>query len=203
MAMTIREIQSALGITVDGKRGPQTIAAIKAFQQARGLQPDGIVGPATEAAIRLPTLPPVGAGKFDPASAASLANAHPLLQGVLVAARREVVFRILDSRRGRKDQDAAFNAGRSKARYGQSAHNWTPAIAVDLFPAPYDWNNHAAFDRLAVVMMRIAKEQNVPLRWGGDWNMDGNRTLSDAWDKPHFELHPWRSYAADAEPYKP
>lgn len=54
-----RALQQALNragasppLTVDGKIGPRTVAAIVAFQRAHALQPDGRVGPATLAALR-------------------------------------------------------------------------------------------------------------------------------------------------------
>lgn len=139
---------------------------------------------------------------FSKASKASRAKLHPLLRSIVDAAIQEIDFKILDATRGRAAQTRAFLQGKSKAKFGQSAHNFVPAIAVDLFPAPYDWENYKAFDRLAEVIMRIAKEKGIPLRWGGDWNMDGDKTKSDAWDKPHFELHPWRTYAAKSKLYE-
>lgn len=132
---------------------------------------------------------------FGSKSKAALAKCHPLLQAIANEAIKEIDFMVLDSTRGRVDQERAFAGGKSKARFGQSAHNYVPAIAFDLFPAPYDWNNTKAFNDLAVVILRIAKAKGTPLRWGGDWNMDGNKTTSDAWDKPHFELTPWREWA--------
>lgn len=140
--------------------------------------------------------------KFGTASKKSLARAHPLLQSILKEAIKEVDFKILDSMRGRDAQMLAYRTGRSKAKFGHSAHNYNPAIAVDLFPAPYSWTNEAAFNKLAKVMLRIAKEKGIPLRWGGDWNMDGGKTTSDGWDKPHFELHPWRTYAKQSALYE-
>ena len=198
----LREIQAALGVTVDGRMGPETRAAIEAFQKANGLQVDGIVGPLTEMVLFPPKKGTAPKTQFDAQSLVSIVNCHPLLQVVLYAARTEIEFRVLDSRRGKAAQEKAFKEGKSKAKFGQSAHNYQPAVAVDLFPAPYDWNNLAAFEKLAKVVMRIAKEKGVPLRWGGDWNMDGDKTKSDAWDKPHFELHPWREYASKSQLYK-
>ena len=55
--MTVLEIQKALKVAgfdpgpLDGIRGRQTIAAIKAFQQQHGLEADGIVGPQTAAKL--------------------------------------------------------------------------------------------------------------------------------------------------------
>ncbi|OGI72684.1 hypothetical protein A2W56_00335 [Candidatus Nomurabacteria bacterium RIFCSPHIGHO2_02_41_18] len=38
-----------LGLVVDGKLGPKTIAVIKKWQREKGLSPDGLVGPKTKA----------------------------------------------------------------------------------------------------------------------------------------------------------
>ncbi|MET3649076.1 hypothetical protein [Phyllobacterium ifriqiyense] len=105
---------------------------------------------------------------FGSKSKAALAKCHPLLQAIANEAIKEIDFMVLDSTRGRVDQERAFAGGKSKARFGQSAHNYVPAIAFDLFPAPYDWNNTKAFNDLAAVIMRIAKAKGTPLRWGGD-----------------------------------
>jgi hypothetical protein len=48
----VEEIQTMLGITVDGKFGPQTKEAVKKFQQENGLKVDGIVGKNTLTALR-------------------------------------------------------------------------------------------------------------------------------------------------------
>jgi cell wall-associated NlpC family hydrolase len=48
---SVRAIQSALGLAVDGVMGPQTRKAIKKFQRAHGLVADGVVGPLTRAAM--------------------------------------------------------------------------------------------------------------------------------------------------------
>ena len=139
---------------------------------------------------------------FSKASKASRAKLHPLLRSIVDEAIKEVDFKILDATRGRAAQTKAYRQGHSKATFGNSAHNYVPAIAMDLFPAPYDWDNLKAFDDMARIVLRIAKEKGIPLRWGGDWNMDGKKTTSDAWDKPHFELHPWREYAKKSKLYE-
>jgi peptidoglycan L-alanyl-D-glutamate endopeptidase CwlK len=139
---------------------------------------------------------------FGSASLTSRAKLHPKLQNIVDEAIKEIDFKILDATRGRSAQEKAFKQGNTKAHFGDSAHNYVPAIAMDLFPAPYDWDNTKSFESLSVVILRIAKEKGIPLRWGGDWNMDGSKTTSDNWDKPHYELTPWRTWAKQSKLYE-
>jgi peptidoglycan L-alanyl-D-glutamate endopeptidase CwlK len=142
---------------------------------------------------------------FGAQSKAALAALHPDMQRILVEAIKVIDFRILDAIRGRDAQERAFAKGNSKAHFGQSAHNYEPAVACDLFPAPYDWNDRKAFRALYDVIGRydpktgkgkgLALKMKIPLRCGIDWNMDDDVTTSDAWDGGHYELHPWRSFA--------
>jgi peptidoglycan hydrolase-like protein with peptidoglycan-binding domain len=48
----VEQLQSALGIGVDGIYGSETEEAVRSFQASKGLTVDGIVGPATIAALR-------------------------------------------------------------------------------------------------------------------------------------------------------
>lgn len=186
-----------------------TVADIQRALNARGekLAVDGNIGPKTLAAIMrhlAPTLPDLDDARsslFDAASEKRLAAAHPKIKEVMNAARAEIEFKVLDSQRGKAAQEKAFLTGHSKAHFGQSAHNWEPAIAVDLFPAPYDWNNRKSFVALFDVIMRIAKEKGIPLRCGLDWDMNGTNKGHDDWDGGHYELHPWRDWAKSSKPY--
>ena len=137
---------------------------------------------------------------LDKASAARLAKAHPLLRKLFneVSKRADIV--ILDSQRGRAAQELAYRTRRSKARFGQSAHNWAPAIALDVCPLPINWKNTRPFVTLAKeIVLPLAKEMNIPIRWGGDWNVNGKTEDEKFVDMPHYELTPWRSFAKDAK----
>ena len=48
----VREVQTRLGVQVDGDFGPQTHAAVIRYQRKHGLSPDGQVGPRTWAKLR-------------------------------------------------------------------------------------------------------------------------------------------------------
>jgi len=160
---------------------------------------------------------------FGTASKASFKRLHPVLQLVTQNAlnRNVIDFKILDSTRGKAAQERAFRQGHSKVHFGQSAHNWNPAIAEDLFPAPYDWDDEKAFESLYHLMMEEAKKirlaatygsyrtpielinKPLQLRCGLDWNMNGLQPKDkDNWDGGHYELHPWREWAKTVKPFQ-
>lgn len=137
--------------------------------------------------------------RFSMRSLAARAKLQKPLIAMVDIAIRDIDFMILDSTRGRAAQELAFALGRSNAHFGESAHNYEPAVAVDLFPAPYSWDTKRAdvrnaFQALRDAMFNAAQRVGVPLRWGGDWDRDGKPNSVGLIDLPHFELHPWRSF---------
>ena len=60
--------------------------------------------------------------------------------------------------------------------------------AIDLVPYPVDWNDLSKFDQVAKAMFAAAKELGVSIRWGADWDNDGNYREKGEYDSPHFEL---------------
>ena len=82
LAGSVRGVQQALGLPVDGIYGPKTVSALKAFQSAHGLKSDGVVGSLTwkELSPRLPkpkeTTSSSHAVKATIATAGSKAKAH-------------------------------------------------------------------------------------------------------------------------------
>lgn len=134
---------------------------------------------------------------FGRRSLTTLGEAHPLLQQVAYAAleRGEIDFAVICSYRGRREQERAFREGKTKARFGQSAHNYEPALAIDVMPWPNGFKaNMEEWKLLGKIFLEEAARLGIALRWGGDFNRDGDKTTKDAWDSPHFELHPWRDY---------
>lgn len=128
------------------------------------------------------------------ASRRRLDGAHPLLRALFERVAAETPILVLDSQRGRTAQERAFALGHSRAHFGQSAHNWSPALALDVVPAPLDWADTARFSALAARVKALAAEMSIPIVWGGDWPR--------LRDMPHYELAPWRSFAAAAKPFE-
>jgi len=140
---------------------------------------------------------------LDAASAKRLANAHPLLQKLFKAVAAKTPIVVLDSQRGRAAQELAFKRGNSKVHFGQSAHNWTPAIALDVCPLPLNWKNTKPFIVLGRdVVMPLAKQMGIPIRWGADFDQDGVLLNNSFIDLPHYELTPWRTFAKAAKPFE-
>ena len=90
--------------------------------------------------------------------------------------------------RGEREQEAAYRAGRSKARFGSSAHNMTPAMAVDVAPmeglASIDWDVKGSAWR---ALLRLARE----VAWREGVAIDWRRSMFSG-DEGHIELAGWR-----------
>lgn len=69
-----------------------------------------------------------------------------------------------------------------------SMHNLDPALAVDAVPYPVDWPDTDRMYYFAGMVMERARNMCIPLRWGGDFDMD-TETKDEAFvDLPHFEI---------------
>ena len=134
---------------------------------------------------------------FGTSSKRRLVTCHAILQ--------ELMYRVVERRdcfvacghRGEEAQMVAFEARPqlSKVAWPDSNHNKTPSMAVDTCPWPEQWDSEAAFVELSEIvkdewakMVAEGVTQDYDLRWGGDWDGDGNVDENDSWDKPHWEL---------------
>jgi peptidoglycan L-alanyl-D-glutamate endopeptidase CwlK len=137
--------------------------------------------------------------RFGNTSLMRLATADTRLQILAQAVmdKQLMDFSVTQGHRSKEEQDAAFALGASKVEWPKSKHNSVPANAVDLVPYPIRWGNpgdpHRVkaignFYRLAGIVLATARELNIPVRWGGDWDMDGDVYDQDFDDLPHFEL---------------
>ena len=126
--------------------------------------------------------------KFSEKSEQKLQTCHADLQAVMRKAITLTNFIVIDGARDEAAQNAAFTAGKSKLKYPQSKHNQLPSLAVDIAPFPLDWNNRERFVFLAGVVIATAAQMGIALRWGGDWNKNGEISDNKFDDLVHFEL---------------
>ena len=99
-----------------------------------------------------------------------------------------VDFAVIEGHRGKEKQNQYFEEGKSEFIWPFGKHNKTPALAVDIFPAPYDWDNREAFIRFAAFFIGIGAGLGYKVKWGGDWDRDWNLENNRFNDWPHFEI---------------
>lgn len=129
--------------------------------------------------------------KFSRSSLERLASCDTRLQDICYEVIRYTDFTVVCGHRNQATQDRVFAQGLSKVKWPGSKHNTFPSLAVDIAPVKngkIDWEDRKAFTDLAAQMFAVAAKCKVKLRWGGDFNRDGDKTTNDAWDMPHFEL---------------
>jgi hypothetical protein len=135
--------------------------------------------------------------RFGGASLQKLETVDPQLDFLMreVMAKQLMDFTIIQGYRSLAQQEDLFESGASKVR--RSKHNANPARAVDIAPYPVRWGDKDSptrlkdvgnFYRLAGIVLATARELEIPIRWGGDWSMDGDIYDQDFDDLVHFEL---------------
>ncbi len=125
---------------------------------------------------------------FGTASRKKLDTCHDSLIAVCELVIETYDFTVLEGHRSDERQEELFRQGKSKLRAGQSKHNQTPSLAVDIAPYPIDWQNMERFYLLAGMMFQAATDLGVKIRWGMDWDRDWEHTDQSFFDAPHFEL---------------
>jgi len=125
---------------------------------------------------------------FSEQSEKKLQTCHADLQAVVREAIKLTNLTVMEGTRDEATQNAAFAAGKSKLKYPDGKHNSLPAKAIDIAPYPVDWTNRERFTFLAGIMLATAAAMKIDLRWGGDWNKNGEIGDNKFDDLVHFEL---------------
>ena len=125
---------------------------------------------------------------FSHKSLTNLATCHDDLQILFQEIIKCYDCTVIQGWRSNEEQNEYFRAGRSKLRGGQSKHNASPSLAVDVVPYPIDWNDYKRFYHFSGIVKGIASSLKIPIRWGGDWDNDNNFKDQTFHDLPHFEL---------------
>lgn len=105
-------------------------------------------------------------------------------------------FSVREGHRTIERQKALFAEGLTQidGTTKKGKHNYYPSLAIDIVPFPdvvngvNIWEDAQRFSVLAGLMYAAAAELGHKIRWGGDWDSDGNNADSKFNDYPHFEL---------------
>lgn len=136
---------------------------------------------------------------FGEKSENNLKGVHPKL---IVVVRKALSYGVMDFSVGEgvrtlQRQHELLSTGATQTL--NSKHLLQPdgfGHAVDLYPSPVNmaqvnrgyWPECIRFGLLAGLIMRAAQEEGVQLRWGMDWDKDGQTLDHSFFDAPHFEL---------------
>lgn len=103
-------------------------------------------------------------------------------------------FSIVETYREKSEQDKAYYAKRSKARFGQSAHNYHPSFAVDVYPYPIPQrvvngvlvidDNSPRWEDMINVFKAVAQQLGIEIVCGIDF-----KSFRDC---PHIEIADWK-----------
>ena len=143
---------------------------------------------------------------FGVTSRENLSEAHPDLQAVFNEVIRHTDCKVIEGFRSKTEQDFAYETGRSTVKWPNSKHNVRPTRAVDVVPYPIDWTDYERFKLFGGFVMWVASRLYLKgmtthlVRWGADWDDDGDIAEHRLVDYPHFELvEPGESVYANVE----
>ncbi len=102
---------------------------------------------------------------------------------------------VLTGHRGQIEQDGHFANGQSTVKWPNSKHNQRPSLAIDVAPYPIPqnwgadhWKDMVKFYEFAAIVRYEATRLGIKIRWGGDWDGDGDYRDQKFDDLIHFEL---------------
>jgi len=124
--------------------------------------------------------------KFSRDSNLKLEKADKRLQQMCIKLIEKVDFKVIETHRTKERQKQLLKEGKTKTL--NSKHLFMPSKAIDIAPYPIDWKDEKRFIEMGKMFLEIAKELGIKVRWGHDWDMDGDLYDQKFIDSPHFEL---------------
>lgn len=126
---------------------------------------------------------------FGNKSQEKLQGVHPTLVSILNEAIKMIDFTVIEGVRTLEIQGEYYRTGKSKTMNSKHIIQKDGySHAVDIAPYPVNWEDTVRFAYLAGIIRGIAKNKGVEIRWGGDWDSDGDIHDQTFNDLPHFEL---------------
>jgi peptidoglycan LD-endopeptidase CwlK len=91
---------------------------------------------------------------------------------------------IIEGLRSEQRQEKLLKEGSTKTKFSKHI----TGKAVDLAPYPIDWEDRDRFHYMGGMIRGRAKQLNVNVRWGGDWDGDGETKDNKFDDLVHVEI---------------
>jgi len=91
---------------------------------------------------------------------------------------------IIEGLRSKERQETLLKEGKSKTRFSKHIEG----KAVDLAPYPINWEDRERFHYMGGMLRGIGHQIGIKVRWGGDWDSDGEIADNNFDDLVHVEL---------------
>jgi len=122
--------------------------------------------------------------KFGKRSRERLKGVDTRLINVLNELIKMMDVTIIEGVRTKERQAELLKQGATKVKYSKHMEG----KAVDLAPYPIDWENRDGFYYMGGMIRGIAKQLNLKIRFGGDWDSDGDTKDNNFDDLVHIEI---------------
>ena len=91
---------------------------------------------------------------------------------------------IIEGLRSAERQEELLAQGATKVKYSKHMEG----KAVDIAPYPIDWKDRDRFYYMGGMVRGIAKQLGINIRFGGDWDSDGETKDNQFDDLVHIEI---------------
>jgi len=122
--------------------------------------------------------------KFGKRSKQRLKGVKPELVNVLNELVKIMDVTIIEGLRTEARQLELLAQGKSKTKFSKHLEG----KAVDLAPYPIDWEDRERFHYMGGMVRGIGQQLGVNIRWGGDWDSDGEVKDNGFDDLVHVEI---------------
>lgn len=91
---------------------------------------------------------------------------------------------IIEGLRSGERQEELLAKGATKVKYSKHMEG----KAVDIAPYPIQWKDRERFHYMGGMIRGVASQMGINIRWGGDWDSDGEVKDNNFDDLVHIEL---------------
>ena len=122
--------------------------------------------------------------KFGKRSKQRLKGVDARLVNVLNELIKIMDVTIIEGVRSKERQEQLLAQGKTKTRFSKHIEG----KAVDLAPYPINWDDREMFHYMGGMLRGLGKAMGVKIRWGGDWDSDGDIHDNNFDDLVHVEI---------------
>ncbi len=122
--------------------------------------------------------------RFGKKSRERLKGVDSSLVNVLNEAVKLMDITVIEGLRSQARQDRLLASGATKVKYSKHLEG----KAVDVAPYPIDWSDRDRFHYMGGMIRGIGQQMGINIRFGADWDSDGETKDNNFDDLVHIEL---------------